>query len=99
VLGKKRSSPEKNTILRCFQYISPETIPTDVSAGIRIASIAADRQTDGRRPAHELLSCKFLVSAGMENYGNQPRTQILASKKSWIKRREEATGISLLNDS
>jgi len=33
--------PEKNTILRCFQYISPETIPTDASAGIRIASIAA----------------------------------------------------------
>jgi len=27
ILGKMFEVPEKNTILRCFQYISPETIP------------------------------------------------------------------------
>ena len=27
ILGKTFQVPEKNTILRCFQYISPETIP------------------------------------------------------------------------
>jgi len=27
ILGKKFQVPEKNTLLRAFQYISPETIP------------------------------------------------------------------------
>ncbi len=41
ILGKTFDVPEKNSLLRCFQFISPETIPTAASAGIRIASIAA----------------------------------------------------------
>ena len=27
VLGKKFQVPERNSLLRCFQFISPETIP------------------------------------------------------------------------
>jgi hypothetical protein len=41
ILGKKFQVPERNSLLRCFQFISPETIPMDGSAGIRNASIAA----------------------------------------------------------
>ena len=27
VMGKKFQVPERNSLLRCFQFISPETIP------------------------------------------------------------------------
>jgi len=67
ILGKTFQVPEKNTILRCFQYISPETIPygrfcwnQDCQYCRVVGKLADDDQP------HELLSCKFLVSAGME---------------------------------
>ena len=67
VLGKTFQVPEKNTILRCFQYISPETIPygrfcwNQDCQYCRVTGKLTDEDE-----AHELLSCKFLVSAGME---------------------------------
>jgi hypothetical protein len=67
ILGKAFQVPEKNTILRCFQYISPETIPygrfcwnQDCQYCRVVGKLPDDDQ------ARELLSCKFLVSAGME---------------------------------
>ena len=67
ILGKTFQVPEKNTILRCFQYISPETIPygrfcwnQDCQYCRVVGKLVDDDQS------HELLSCKFLVSAGME---------------------------------
>jgi hypothetical protein len=67
VLGKAFQVPEKNTILRCFQYISPETIPYGRfcwNQDCQYCRVVA-KLPDEDRP-HELLSCKFMVSAGME---------------------------------
>ena len=41
VLGKKFQVPERNSLLRCFQFISPETIPYGRFCWNRSASIAA----------------------------------------------------------
>jgi hypothetical protein len=67
ILGKTFEVPEKNTILRCFQYISPNTIPfgrfclnQDCQYCRVVGKLADDDQP------RELLSCEFLVSAGME---------------------------------
>jgi hypothetical protein len=67
VLGKAFQVPEKNTILRCFQYISPETIPYGRFCWNQDCQYCrvVGKLTDEDRP-HELLSCKFLVSAGMD---------------------------------
>jgi hypothetical protein len=67
VLGKTFSVPEKNTILRCFQYISPETIPYGRFCWNQDCQYCrvVGKLTDEDRP-HDLLSCKFLVSPGME---------------------------------
>ncbi len=66
-LGKTFQVPEKNTILRCFQYISPETIPYGRFCWNQDCQYCrvVGKLTDEERP-HDLLSCKFLVSAGME---------------------------------
>jgi hypothetical protein len=67
VLGKTFQVPEKNTILRCFQYISPETIPYGRFCWNQDCQYCrvVGKLVDDDQP-HELLSCKFLVSAGME---------------------------------
>lgn len=67
VMGKAFQVPEKNTILRCFQYISPETIPYGRFCWNQDCQYCrvVGKLTDEDRP-HDLLSCKFLVSAGME---------------------------------
>jgi hypothetical protein len=67
ILGKAFQVPEKNTILRCFQYISPETIPYGRFCWNQDCQYCrvVGKLTDEERP-HDLLSCKFLVSAGME---------------------------------
>lgn len=67
ILGKSFQVPEKNTILRAFQYISPETIPygrfcwNQDCQYCRVTGKLPDEDTP-----HELLSCKFMVSAGLE---------------------------------
>src|SRR6202140_1762937 len=67
ILGKSFEVPEKNTILRAFQYISPETIPygrfcwNQDCQYCRVVGKLSDEDQ-----AHELLSCKFMVGAGME---------------------------------
>jgi hypothetical protein len=82
VLGKIFEVPEKNTILRCFQYISPETIPygrfcwNQDCQYCRVAGKLADEEE-----AHELLSCKFLVSAGMEITEISPELKYCLQKK------------------
>ncbi len=67
ILGKSFEVPEKNTILRCFQYISPETIPYGRFCWNQECQYCrvVGKLVDDDQP-HELLSCKFLVSAGME---------------------------------
>lgn len=66
VLGKTFQVPEKNSLLRCFQYISPETIPygrfcwNQECQYCRVqCRLPDDSET---RP---MLACKFLVVPGM----------------------------------
>jgi hypothetical protein len=82
ILGKAFQVPEKNTILRCFQYISPETIPygrfcwnQDCQYCRVVGKLADDDQP------HDLLSCKFLVSAGMEITELSPELKYCLQKK------------------
>jgi len=68
VLGKTVEVPEKNMLLRCFQYVSPETIPygrfcwNQECQTCRISY----RLPGKREEAREVLSCKVLVAEGME---------------------------------
>ena len=67
VLGKTLEVPEKNTVLRAFQYLSPDTIPygrfcwNQECQYCRVTCKLPD--DDEARP---MLSCKFLVVPGME---------------------------------
>src|ERR1700686_3475986 len=67
IMGKSFQVPEKNTILRCFQYISPKTVPYGrfcLNQDCQCCRVVG-KLVDDDVP-HELLSCEFLVSAGME---------------------------------
>jgi hypothetical protein len=67
VLGKSFQVPEKNTVLRCFQYLSPETIPYGRfcwNQECQYCRIVAKLPDDDQ--AREMLGCKFLVSSGLE---------------------------------
>ena len=82
ILGKAFQVPEKNTILRCFQYISPETIPYGRFCWNQDCQYCrvVGKLTDEERP-HDLLSCKFLVSAGMEITDISPELKYCLQKK------------------
>jgi hypothetical protein len=66
VLGKSFLVPERNSLLRCFQFISPETIPygrfcwNQECQYCKVMCQLPDE--DHPKP---ILSCKFMVSAGM----------------------------------
>lgn len=68
VLGKSFEVPEKNMLLRCFQYLSPETIPygrfcwNQECQTCRVSYRVPGLQ-DEPRP---VLSCKVIVREGME---------------------------------
>jgi hypothetical protein len=67
VLGKTVEVPEKNSVLRCFQFLSPETIPYGRfcwNQDCQYCRVMAKLPDDDQ--AREMLSCKFLVMAGME---------------------------------
>lgn len=66
ILGKSFQVPEKNTVLRCFQYISPETIPYGRFCWNQECQYCrvAGQLPDDDRP-RDMLSCKFIVMAGM----------------------------------
>ena len=67
VLGKTFEVPEKNTVLRCFQYLSPETIPYGRfcwNQDCQYCRILAQLPDDDQ--PREMLSCKFLAMDGME---------------------------------
>ena len=67
ILGKTFLVPERNSLLRAFQFISPETVPYGRFCWNQDCQYCrvVGKLTDEDRP-HELLSCKFLVSPGME---------------------------------
>jgi len=66
VLGKTFKVPEKNSVLRCFQHLSPETIPYGRfcwNQECQYCRILCQLPDDDQ--PREMLSCKFLVMAGM----------------------------------
>ncbi|MGD0964621.1 MAG: hypothetical protein ABSA57_12060 [Candidatus Acidiferrales bacterium] len=67
ILGKTFLVPERNSLLRAFQFISPETIPYGRFCWNQECQYCKVRcqlsDDDCSRP---ILSCKFIVSEGMD---------------------------------
>lgn len=67
ILGKEFHVPEKNSLLRCFQFISPETIPYGRfcwNQDCQYCRVECKLPDDDE--TREMISCKFMVMAGME---------------------------------
>src|SRR4051812_9524019 len=65
--GKKFHVPERNSLLRCFQFISPETIPYGRfcwNQECQYCRVSCQLPDDDE--SREMLSCKFIVMPGME---------------------------------
>jgi len=67
VLGKTFLVPERNSLLRAFQFISPDTIPYGRFCWNQDCQYCrVDCQLSDDDKARPILSCKFLVSEGMD---------------------------------
>ena len=67
ILGKTFLVPERNSLLRAFQFISPETIPYGRfcwNQECQYCRVNCQLSDDDR--ARPILSCKFIVSEGMD---------------------------------
>ena len=67
VLGKKFQVPERNSLLRCFQFLSPETIPYGRfcwNQDCQYCRVSCQLPDDDE--SREMLACKFIVMPGME---------------------------------
>ena len=67
LLGKKFNVPERNSLLRCFQFISPETIPYGRfcwNQDCQYCRVTCQLPDDD--DSREMLACKFIVMSGME---------------------------------
>lgn len=66
VLGKTFLVPDRNSLLRCFQFISPETIPYGRFCWNQECQYCkVNCQLSDEDQSRPILSCKFLVSEGM----------------------------------
>jgi hypothetical protein len=77
VMGRAFQVPERNTVLRCFQYLSPDTIPFGRfcwNQECQYCRIVAKLPDDAE--AHEMLSCKFMVSSGLEIVDLSPELKL-----------------------
>jgi hypothetical protein len=69
ILGKKFKVPEKNTCLRAFQYVSPETIPYGRfcwNQECQLCKIACRTSGQADSPSRHALACKLIVADGLE---------------------------------
>jgi hypothetical protein len=67
ILGKRFQVPERNSLLRCFQFISPETIPYGRvcwNQDCQYCRVMCQLPDDDQ--SREMLSCKFMVMQGMK---------------------------------
>jgi hypothetical protein len=67
LLGKKFNVPERNSLLRCFQFLSPETIPYGRfcwNQDCQYCRVTCQLPDDDE--PREMLACKFIVMPGME---------------------------------
>jgi hypothetical protein len=66
VLGKTFLVPERNSLLRAFQFISPETIPYGRFCWNQECQYCkVNCQLSDEERGRPILSCKFIVSEGM----------------------------------
>ena len=70
IMGKKFQVPEKNTLLRVFQFISPETVPYgrfcwNQECQLCRAVYKMPNQPDSE--ARGVLTCKVLVAEGQDD--------------------------------
>lgn len=69
IQGKKFQVPEKNTLLRAFQYISPETVPYGRFCWNQECQLCRVVYKMPNQPDTDLrgvLTCKVLVADGMQ---------------------------------
>jgi hypothetical protein len=67
ILGKTFLVPERNSLLRAFQFISPGTIPYGRFCWNQECQYCKVRcQLSDDDSARPILSCKFIVSEGMD---------------------------------
>jgi hypothetical protein len=77
VLGKTVEVPDRNSLLRCFQFLSPETIPYGRfcwNQDCQYCRVQAKLPDDDQ--AREMQSCKFIVMPGMEITDMSPELRI-----------------------
>lgn len=66
VLGKTFMVPDRNSLLRAFQFISPDTIPYGRFCWNQDCQYCrVNCQLSDEDKARAILSCKFIVSEGM----------------------------------
>jgi hypothetical protein len=66
ILGKTFLVPERNSLLRAFQFISPETVPYGRFCWNQECQYCrVDCQLSDDDQSRPILSCKFIVSEGM----------------------------------
>jgi hypothetical protein len=66
ILGKTFLVPERNSLLRAFQFISPETVPYGRFCWNQECQYCrVNCQLSDDDQARPILSCKFIVSEGM----------------------------------
>ena len=66
IRGKKFAVPENNSLLRCFQFLSPETISYGRycwNEECQYCRVSVSRAGDDR--VQQALSCKLMVEEGM----------------------------------
>jgi hypothetical protein len=67
IRGKTFLVPEKNSLLRCFQYLCPESIPYGRFCWNQECQYCrVDCQLPDDDAPRPILSCKFIVSGGLE---------------------------------
>jgi NADH dehydrogenase/NADH:ubiquinone oxidoreductase subunit G len=69
VAGKKFKVPEKNTCLRAFQFISPETIPYGRfcwNQECQLCRVVYRIENQAESAPRPVLACKALVADGMD---------------------------------
>ena len=77
ILGKMFEVPEKNSLLRCFQFISPETIPYGRfcwNQDCQYCRVEC-KLPDDNEP-REMISCKFMLMPGMEITSVSPELKL-----------------------
>ncbi|MCL5670032.1 MAG: hypothetical protein M1423_01850 [Acidobacteria bacterium] len=69
ILGKSFQVPEKNTCLRAFQFVAPESIPYGRfcwNQECQLCRIGYTMEMGPKPAVHPVLACKILVAHGMK---------------------------------